>query len=129
MAWEYSTKPTITRGMHGSAATNYALQEADCIVALGSRFDDRTTGEVSKYAPKCENFNHFNIEETEFNKVVKTENFVISDLRVILPILNDKLKNIYSAKNVDTLKMMAWISTIKKKRKRITRLHTTKQTN
>ena len=30
-------------GMHGLAAANYALQEADCIIALGSRFDDRTT--------------------------------------------------------------------------------------
>ena len=31
-------------GMHGSAAANFAIQEADCIIALGSRFDDRTTG-------------------------------------------------------------------------------------
>ena len=36
-------------GMHGHAAANYALQNADCIIALGSRFDDRTTGNVDDY--------------------------------------------------------------------------------
>ena len=80
-------------GMHGHAAANYALQEADCIIALGSRFDDRTTGEVSKYAPKCENFIHFNIEEDEINKVVKTDNYVIGDLQITLPLLIKHLKN------------------------------------
>ena len=67
-------------GMHGNAAANYAIQEADCIIALGSRFDDRTTGSIEKYAPKCfEAFNrgvggiiHVNIERSEINKVVKS---------------------------------------------------------
>ena len=45
-------------GMHGHAAANYALQESDCIIAIGSRFDDRTTGNLKKYAPKCKNFIH-----------------------------------------------------------------------
>jgi len=38
-------------GMHGNAAANYGLQSADTIIAIGSRFDDRTTGNISKYAP------------------------------------------------------------------------------
>lgn len=38
-------------GMHGNAVSNYALQKADTIIAIGSRFDDRTTGNISKYAP------------------------------------------------------------------------------
>jgi len=40
-------------GMHGSVAANYAIQEADLIIALGSRFDDRTTGNIKKYAPEA----------------------------------------------------------------------------
>jgi len=40
-------------GMHGSYVANYAVQNADLIIALGCRFDDRTTGEISKYAPKA----------------------------------------------------------------------------
>ena len=67
-------------GMHGSPSSNYALQEADTIIALGSRFDDRTTGLVSKYAPKAfeayENgyggIIHVNIEKSEINKVVNS---------------------------------------------------------
>jgi acetolactate synthase I/II/III large subunit len=62
-------------GMHGYAPANFALQEADCIIALGSRFDDRTTGNLSKYAPnafKNEGIIHVNIEPTEINKVVKS---------------------------------------------------------
>eukprot|EP00971_Amphidinium_carterae_P265957 5275753-Amphidinium_carterae.1 len=37
---------TLMAGMHGAAYANFAIQNADCIVAIGSRFDDRTTGTV-----------------------------------------------------------------------------------
>ena len=40
-------------GMHGAAYANFAIQEADLIVAIGSRFDDRTTGVLPKYAPEA----------------------------------------------------------------------------
>lgn len=63
-------------GMHGHAAANFALQEADCIIALGSRFDDRTTGLISEYAPIARKNNgiiHINIEESEINKVIKSD--------------------------------------------------------
>ena len=40
-------------GMHGSAAANTAIQNADCIIALGARFDDRVTGNISKFAPEA----------------------------------------------------------------------------
>ena len=39
-------------GMHGNVAANYAIQNSDLIIALGTRFDDRITGNVSKYAPE-----------------------------------------------------------------------------
>lgn len=74
-------------GMHGNAAANYTLQEADCIIALGSRFDDRTTGLVSDYAPQAfkayQNGHggiiHVNIEGSEIGKVVDSHyNFNIS---------------------------------------------------
>ena len=112
-------------GMHGHAAANYALQNADCIIALGSRFDDRTTGEISKYAPKCKNFIHFNIEENEINNVVKTENYVIGDLEKTLPMLINKMKLLDAYPLFDNplfdnpfiptnIKRMKWINTIKK---------------
>jgi len=65
-------------GMHGSAYANFAIQNADCIIAVGSRFDDRTTGIVPKYAPKARaaekdgtgGIIHINIDKTCFGKVV-----------------------------------------------------------
>jgi acetolactate synthase-1/2/3 large subunit len=72
-------------GMHGHAAANYALQESDCIIALGSRFDDRTTGNVNGYAPKCKNFIHINIEMTEINKVINTDYNIVGDCLSVLP--------------------------------------------
>lgn len=67
-------------GMHGHPAANFAIQESDLIIAIGSRFDDRTTGSLSKYAPKAfeaykENRGgiiHCNIEIDEIRKNVKS---------------------------------------------------------
>jgi len=66
-------------GMHGAAYANFAIQNADVIVAIGSRFDDRTTGIVAKYAPKAKaaeeegtgGIIHINIDKTCFGKVVR----------------------------------------------------------
>lgn len=65
-------------GMHGAAYANFAIQNSDCIVAIGSRFDDRTTGIMSKYAPKAKaaekdgtgGIIHINIDKSTFGKVV-----------------------------------------------------------
>ena len=74
-------------GMHGSAAANYLIQESDLIIALGSRFDDRTTGNIEYYAPVAREAGrnnkggiiHVNIEESEINKVINTNyNFNVS---------------------------------------------------
>ena len=74
-------------GMHGSPVANYILQDADCIIALGSRFDDRTTGLVSKYAPNAfkaykegqGGIIHVNIEESEIKKVINSHyNFTMT---------------------------------------------------
>ena len=56
--------------MHGSAAANFALQQADCIIGVGARFDDRTTGFLGKYAPKAENIINVNIDPSSFGKTV-----------------------------------------------------------
>ena len=68
-------------GMHGNVAANYAIQDSDCIIAIGSRFDDRTTGNLEYYAPEAKlaaregrgGIIHVNIEESEINKVVKAD--------------------------------------------------------
>jgi acetolactate synthase-1/2/3 large subunit len=85
-------------GMHGNPVANHAIQNADLIIALGSRFDDRTTGDIKKYAPKCKNVIHVNIEQSELGSVVKTdENKTVYNLHTDCGIF---LKNIKNIKNI-----------------------------
>lgn len=88
-------------GMHGSAAANTAIQNADLILALGARFDDRVTGNVSKFAPAARlaalqgkgGIVHFEISPKNINKVVEAteaiEGDVTRNLDVFLPLVKE----------------------------------------
>ena len=84
-------------GMHGSYAANMAVQNADVIVAIGSRFDDRTTGILSKFAPNAlsDGIIHINNDRTEINRVVNTEQYVIGDCREVMIELVDRIRGGY----------------------------------
>jgi acetolactate synthase-1/2/3 large subunit len=71
-------------GMHGEACTNLALTEADLIISLGSRFDDRVTGPVSQFAREARVI-HIDIDPAEINKNVQTDLAIVGDLKEILP--------------------------------------------
>lgn len=66
-------------GMHGNPTANFAMQQADCIIALGSRFDDRTTGNVKEFAPNAKDIIHVNIEPSEIKKVVNSHHNYVMD--------------------------------------------------
>ncbi len=70
-------------GMHGEAWVNHAIQEADLLLALGMRFDDRVTGNLKTYAPQAKKI-HVDIDPTEINKNVKVDVALIGDLKEIL---------------------------------------------
>ncbi len=57
-------------GMHGEAWVNTAIQEADLLIALGMRFDDRVTGNLKTYALNAKKI-HVDIDPAEFNKNVR----------------------------------------------------------
>ena len=57
-------------GMHGEAWVNHAIQEADLLIALGMRFDDRVTGNLKTYAPNAKKI-HIDIDRAEINKNVR----------------------------------------------------------
>src|SRR5262249_47286922 len=59
-------------GMHGEAWVNTAIQEADLLIALGMRFDDRVTGNLKTYAPTAKKI-HVDIDPAEFNKNVAVD--------------------------------------------------------
>ena len=70
-------------GMHGEAWVNQAIQEADLLVALGMRFDDRVTGNLKTYAPNALKI-HVDIDPAEFNKNVKVDLALAGDLSEVL---------------------------------------------
>ena len=79
-------------GMHGAYASNMAIQECDLLIALGTRFSDRVTGNTAAFAPKAK-IVHFDIDPAEFNKNVCADISVIGDLRETLPAFLDVVKN------------------------------------
>ncbi len=56
-------------GMHGAAFANYAVDDCDCLLAIGARFDDRVAGNPAKFAGKAKFIAHFDIDASEINKV------------------------------------------------------------
>lgn len=94
---ELDPKALHMLGMHGSAFANMAMQEADLILALGARFDDRITGHVPRFAPQARQaategrggIVHFDIMPKNINKVVQAteavEGDVTANLRHLLP--------------------------------------------
>src|SRR2546422_2088713 len=70
-------------GMHGEAWVNHAIQEADLLIALGMRFDDRVTGNLKTYAPTARKI-HVDIDRAELNKNVRVDVAIAKDLRSAL---------------------------------------------
>src|SRR5262245_5779298 len=70
-------------GMHGEAWVNTAIQEADLLIALGMRFDDRVTGNLRTYARTARKI-HVDIDRAELNKNVRVDVGIAKDLRVAL---------------------------------------------
>lgn len=70
-------------GMHGDAAVNHAIQEADLLIALGMRFDDRVTGNLKTYAPNAKKI-HIDIDPSELNKNVRVDVAIAGDLKTVL---------------------------------------------
>jgi len=76
-------------GMHGHPTANHAIQEADLLIALGMRFDDRVTGNPAVYAVQARKI-HIDIDEAEIDKVIGTDVAVHADLRTALAALRDR---------------------------------------
>ena len=90
-------------GMHGTRAANYAMDEADLIVAIGARFDDRITGKLSEFAPRAK-FIHIDIDPAEISKNVPAHIPIVGDARNILPRLTAE----YRALSADPGRLEEW---------------------
>jgi acetolactate synthase-1/2/3 large subunit len=90
-------------GMHGTRTANYAMDEADLIVAIGARFDDRVTGKLSEFAPRAK-FIHIDIDPAEISKNLPAHIPIVGDARSILP----KLTAEYRALSADPARLEGW---------------------
>ncbi|MEL6308753.1 MAG: biosynthetic-type acetolactate synthase large subunit [Chloroflexota bacterium] len=70
-------------GMHGDAAVNHAIQEADLLIACGMRFDDRVTGNLATYSQHSKKI-HIDIDPSELNKNVPVDVPIAGDLKTVL---------------------------------------------
>jgi len=67
-------------GMHGNYAPNVLTNECDVLIAIGMRFDDRVTGDVSRYAKQAKVI-HIDIDKAELNKIIKAEVAIHADAK------------------------------------------------
>lgn len=75
-------------GMHGNYAPNVKTNECDVLLAVGMRFDDRVTGDVSLYATQAKVV-HVDIDTAEINKIIKADAPVVADAKEALTVLAD----------------------------------------
>ena len=78
-------------GMHGGAEVNHAIQQADLLIALGMRFDDRVTGNLATYARGSRKI-HVDIDPSEINKNVTVDVGIVGDLGDVLRQLLDRVE-------------------------------------
>jgi acetolactate synthase-1/2/3 large subunit len=80
-------------GMHGNATAVTALQKADLLIALGSRFDDRVTGKVSAFAPDAKII-HVDIDPAEQGKVRRPDVPIVGDCRLVIEALVREIRHL-----------------------------------
>ncbi|AEH60396.1 acetolactate synthase, large subunit, biosynthetic type [Methanosalsum zhilinae DSM 4017] len=73
-------------GMHGTKYANYAIQEADLLIAVGVRFDDRVTGKIESFAPNAKII-HIDIDPAEISKNLKVNIPIVGDAKWVLKAL------------------------------------------
>ena len=95
-------------GMHGTRTANYAMDEADLIIAIGARFDDRVTGKLSQFAPRAK-FIHIDIDPAEISKNVPAHIPIVGDAHNILPRLTAE----YRAQSPDAARLEEWWTRIR----------------
>ena len=96
-------------GMHGNYTAVTAMQKADLLIALGSRFDDRVTGKVTAFAPSAKVV-HVDIDKAEIGKVRRPEVGIIADCRLAIEALLEVIK---ASGPADHNRLVPWMTTLR----------------
>ncbi len=89
-------------GMHGTYEANMAMHEADLIVALGARFDDRITGTLDNFAPNAKVL-HVDIDASVIDKNIKADIAIVADVKQVLSLINAELEQRRNQINPDLI--------------------------
>jgi len=90
-------------GMHGTYEANWAMNQADLIINLGARFDDRVTGRLDAFSPKSKKI-HVDIDRSSINKVVRVDLGIIGDVGRVM---EDMIK-VWKARQYQKADLAAW---------------------
>jgi len=91
-------------GMHGSKASNLAIQECDLLIAVGARFDDRVTGKLDEFAPHAQVI-HLDVDAAEIDKLRQVTLSMTDDLKVVLPAIITKTEITKWQQHVTNMKL------------------------
>ncbi len=94
-------------GMHGTRAANTAISQSELFVALGSRFNDRVTGDTAKFGKNAK-IVQIDIDPAEINKNVRTAHHVLGDVKLVLSRLLKEL----DAEPIDTKEREQWLGSL-----------------
>ncbi|MEO5907248.1 MAG: biosynthetic-type acetolactate synthase large subunit [Saprospiraceae bacterium] len=79
-------------GMHGNYGPNKNTNECDLLIGVGMRFDDRVTGDVSRYAKQAKVI-HIEIDKSEINKIIKADVGIHANAKKVLPLLTSSIQS------------------------------------
>ena len=80
-------------GMHGTQYANHAVNECDCLIAVGSRFDDRVTGKLATFAPNCRgNIIHIDVDPSAISKNIAVSVPIVGDCKTVMADLVKEVK-------------------------------------
>jgi acetolactate synthase-1/2/3 large subunit len=102
-------------GMHGSYEANLAMHGCDVMLAVGSRFDDRVTGNLKAFSPNSKKI-HIDIDPSSINKNVRVEVPIVGDVAEVLKVMIERWKQRKIAPRADAVK--SWWGQIKEWRRR-----------
>jgi acetolactate synthase I/II/III large subunit len=98
-------------GMHGGYWTNMAMHEADLLIAIGARFDDRVTGKLADFSPAARVV-HIDIDPTSIKKNVHAHIPIVGDVRTVLKQLNILLRSLDGNANERKQQLRPWLNQI-----------------
>lgn len=103
-------------GMHGSVPAVGAMQQSDLLIAIGTRFDDRVTGDVDSFAPEAKII-HADIDPAEIGKIKPVEVPIVGDAREVLR----SLYEVYTRKKIQLPDTKEWLADLDRLKERFPR--------